>query len=225
MAQEIRDIINPYRYVDGQKIKEKSALQFEKNLNDDYIKFLRFAEIQIESQVGIIGYITNNGFLESATLRGLRNHLINIFNKRWFIDLHGDTDKREVDESGKPDKNVFDIKKGVTISLLLRNKIINKNDNIVYRFDIKGEALSKNDWLTSHSLKSTNFVKFSTKSPNYYFFYIDEAIDAEYASGIPIQQIYGINSTGFESGRDEILTDFSSKELKVKLKEFRIIII
>ena len=138
LAPAIRQIIDPYRFVDGERIQEKGALQFEKNLNDDYVKFLRFAEIQLQTHVGILGMITNNGFEQTATLRGMRHHLLQSFDKRSVIDLHGDADKRELDDEGKPDKNVFDIKRGVAISLLVRHACRDTLSLTINRFDLKG---------------------------------------------------------------------------------------
>jgi predicted helicase len=107
LADDIRRIIDPYRFVDGVRIKEKSALQFEKNLNDDYVKFFRFAEMQLEGEIGVLGLITNNGFQASATLRGMRNRLLQTFDVRWLVDLHGDADMRERDELGRVQPCIF----------------------------------------------------------------------------------------------------------------------
>ena len=40
-----RNLVDPYRFVDGVKIKERGALQLEKNLQEDYVKFIRLAEL------------------------------------------------------------------------------------------------------------------------------------------------------------------------------------
>ena len=44
LTESARLLVEPYRTFDGEKIVERGALQFEKNINDDYVKFLRFAE-------------------------------------------------------------------------------------------------------------------------------------------------------------------------------------
>jgi predicted helicase len=66
-------LIDPYRYVDGVRIKEKGMLQFEKNINNDYIKFLALAEKLIEKNgYGVLGMITSHGYLKSGSFRGVR---------------------------------------------------------------------------------------------------------------------------------------------------------
>ena len=42
LTSELRKIVGPYRYIDNVRIKEKGALQLEKSIQDDYIKFIRF---------------------------------------------------------------------------------------------------------------------------------------------------------------------------------------
>ena len=220
LAEQMRRSIDPYRYVNGVKIKEKGALQFEKNLNDDYVKFVRFAERQVEGHSGILGFITNNGFLDSATLRGMRNHLLNCFSRRWFINLHGDADKREVSPTGQPDENVFEIKRGVTISLLVRPCSTTDETLEVKRCDFLGTAKTKNAWLREHVVTSTSFISFDSLAPNNYFFPQDAALVNEYACAVSVAETLSVNSTGFESGRDEILTAFTRAELLAKLEHF-----
>ena len=44
------------RSVDGKRIHERGALQLEKNLNDDYVKFLRLGQVTIsDAKVGVWG--------------------------------------------------------------------------------------------------------------------------------------------------------------------------
>jgi predicted helicase len=42
-------------------------------LNDDYVKFVRYAQHFVEkSGYGIVAYITNHGFIDNPTFRGMR---------------------------------------------------------------------------------------------------------------------------------------------------------
>lgn len=58
-----RDSINKGKYIEALMGLYKEAVRSEKNLqplNDDYIKFIRFAQDRIErTGFGIIGFITN----------------------------------------------------------------------------------------------------------------------------------------------------------------------
>lgn len=67
----------------------------EKNpkwLQDDYVKFLRFAQWKIEqSGEGIVGMITNHSYLDNPTFRGMRQSLMDTFDEIYILDLHGNS--------------------------------------------------------------------------------------------------------------------------------------
>ncbi|MFZ4614768.1 MAG: type ISP restriction/modification enzyme [Rectinemataceae bacterium] len=223
MDPYIRSTIDPYRFVDGKPIKEKGALQFEKNLNDDYVKFLRFAESRIELLCGIMGMVTNNAYLEAITLRGLRSHLLETFTKVIILDLHGDSDKREIAAEGRTDENVFEIKHGVAIALLARgSEVLNEKGRkgCARRADIKGSAQEKYQYLLNHREVFTIANSIIPRSPNYLFKKEDVNLAKEYECHTSVRELLGISSTGFESGRDEILTAFTKQELVDKILSF-----
>ncbi|MCL2399099.1 MAG: hypothetical protein FWC91_05045 [Defluviitaleaceae bacterium] len=90
-------------------------------LNDDYVKFFRFAE-QIVSRhsEGIIAFVSNNGFLDNATFRGMRGSLLRTFDKIYIVNLHGNTIKKEVAPDGGKDENIFDIMPGISLFVGVR---------------------------------------------------------------------------------------------------------
>jgi predicted helicase len=92
-------------------------------LNDDYVKFMRFAEsFIVKNGEGVLAYITNHSWLDNPTFRGMRWHLMESFDKIYVIDLHGNAKKKEVSPDGSPDKNVFDIQQGVAIVIGVKVK-------------------------------------------------------------------------------------------------------
>lgn len=118
LTPEMRATVERYRYLNGEKIKERGALQFEINLQDDYVKFFRLCEGKISvSNVGVLGLITNNGYLSTPTLRGMRDSLLETFSKMWVLDLHGHVAKGELGPDGAQEENVFDIVQGVSVFL------------------------------------------------------------------------------------------------------------
>ncbi len=64
--------------------------------------------------------ITNHGYLDNPTFRGMRQHLMQTFDEIYVLDLHGNSLKKETCPDGSPDQNVFDIRQGVAIALLLK---------------------------------------------------------------------------------------------------------
>lgn len=103
----------------------KEAVKSERNiqpLSDDYIKFIRFAHWKMENvKRGIIGIITNNSFLDGLIHRGMRQELLKDFSEIYILNLHGNSRIGETSPDGTKDENVFDIKQGVCITLLIKN--------------------------------------------------------------------------------------------------------
>lgn len=103
--------IEDYKYVDGVHFGERKHW-----LQDDYVKFFRLAESFIEkNNDGVMAFITNHGYLDNPTFRGMRWHLLQTFDHIYIVDLHGNSKKKETAEDGSKDENVFDIQQGTAI--------------------------------------------------------------------------------------------------------------
>ena len=110
-------MIEDYKKVDGLPLGEKNP----KWLQDDYVKFIRFAQWKMEQvPEGIVAIITNHSFLDNPTFRGMRRSLMQTFNRIYVLDLHGNTKKKERTPDGSKDENVFDIEQGVAISIFVK---------------------------------------------------------------------------------------------------------
>ena len=119
-GDHIMGLMDAYKKEPGGKVKLKE--RNPKWINDDYVKFIRMAEDLIAQNPsgGVLGFITNHGYLDNPTFRGMRWHLLKTFDKVWVLDLHGNAKKKEVSPDGSPDKNVFDIQQGVAIVIAVR---------------------------------------------------------------------------------------------------------
>jgi predicted helicase len=86
----ITRLIDNYRVVDGKPLGEKKVW-----LSDDYVKFLRFGQWRIErTGQGVLAFITNHGYLDNPTFRGMRQSLMNAFSDIYVFDLHGSSKKK-----------------------------------------------------------------------------------------------------------------------------------
>ena len=113
----IGELIQTYFQVDGVRLGEKNP----KWLQNDYVKFIRFAQWRIErTGFGIVAFITDNSYLDNPTFRGMRRSLTQTFDEIYILDLHGNSKKREHDPKGGKDENVFDITQGVSICLMVK---------------------------------------------------------------------------------------------------------
>ncbi|MBU4273419.1 MAG: N-6 DNA methylase [Planctomycetes bacterium] len=110
-------LIEDYKFVDGQPLGERNP----KWLQDDYVKFIRFAQWRIErTGHGIVGMITNHGYLDNPTFRGMRQSLMETFDEIHVLDLHGNAKKKECSPDGSNEENVFDIMQGVAVCIMVK---------------------------------------------------------------------------------------------------------
>lgn len=156
-----------YFICDGKPLGERNP----KWLNDDYVKFIRFAQWRIDrTGEGVLGFITNHGFLDNPTFRGMRQALMQSFHEIHILDLHGNDRKKEIDPAtGLKDENVFDIQQGVAIILALKKKN-HTGPCKVFHKDLFGKRAEKQSsardaaviggkygWLRDNSLKTTRW--------------------------------------------------------------------
>ncbi len=231
LGQAARALVEPYKYADGIRIKERGALQLEKNLQDDYVKFIRFGQWRIErTGQGILGFITNHGYLDNPTLRGMRQSLMGTFTDIYIVDLHGSTKKGDsVSDDGK-DENVFDIQQGVAIALFVKEPTENGPAR-VYHAHLRGP---RGDWpdlqegtkyhiLTGTDISSTDWKELRPCNPFYLFVPMNEELRSEYESGWPINKVMLTHSAGIITARDHLVTEFEPRResLLSRVAQFR----
>ncbi|EPE8768878.1 type ISP restriction/modification enzyme [Campylobacter jejuni] len=209
-------------------IYEKHKLENEKNpkwLLDDYVKFIRFAQSKIDSQEsGIFAFISNNGFLDNPTFRGMRYSLMQSFDKIYILNLHGDTNKKEKAPDGSKDDNVFDIMQGVSINIFIKQNSKVKNTKIYYH-DLYGKRKDKYEFLYENDLNSIKWTLIKNNEPFYLFLPQNNDLLEEYNKGISVKDIFMLSSVGIVSGRDKFVMSNSDnleslENLKTKIKRF-----
>jgi predicted helicase len=214
MSDSNKALIDEYKMVDGEKLDEKKIW-----LQDDYVKFTRIAQKTIEkSAFGIIGYITNHGYLENPTFRGMRNSLMNTFQRISVIDLHGNTNKKETSPDGSKDDPVFDIRQGVAILIATRKP---QTEQIIEHTDVWGSRVAKYSWLdTNESSSQLEFELLSPQLPLYLFKPFNIELLSEYELGWSIPDIFPTSSVGFISARDSLTIQFDEKGMWDTVKRF-----
>ncbi len=213
----IRGLIDDYKQVDGKPLGEKNP----KWLQDDYVKFLRFAQWKIEQAGrGVVGMITNHGYLDNPTFRGMRRSLMQTFDTIYLLDLHGNSLKKEICPDGSPDQNVFDIRQGVAIAFFVKQGKKKKTDALVHHADVWGLRAKKYDWLDGHSLGATQWSELKPTTPFYLFVPRDNALEAVYQGFPSVPDIFPVNSVGIVTARDKLTIGWTEEEIWQRVRLF-----
>jgi len=217
MGEWIVNLIEDYKYVEGQHFREKKHW-----LHDDYVKFIRYGQHFIEKNgEGILAFINNHGFIDNPTFRGMRWHLLVCFDKIYIIDLHGNTMKKETPPNGLNDKNVFDIQQGVSINIFIKTgKKKSKELAEVMHFDCWGERNIKYNFLLRNDFRSIKYSKIEYQKPFYFFVPKDYELINKYNLGFSLNDLFTINVTGVVTARDSFVIDFEEEQLLKRIKRF-----
>ncbi len=191
------------------------------NLDDDYIKFIRFAEHFIEKNgSGIVAMITNNSFVDGVTHRQMRKHLLETFDDIYVLDLHGNSKKKEKAPDGGKDENIFDIQQGVAISIFVR-KIGNKKGlGAVHHAELYGKREDKFGALNESDLKTIKWEGLNYAEPYYFFVPKDFGLEEEYNRGFLVIEIFREYNSGIQTKRDDVVIAFSKGEIKKIASDF-----
>ena len=212
--------------------KGRVRLEKEKNiqpLDDDYIKFIRFAQYQIQKTpkgYGIIGFITNHSYLNGLIHRGMREELLKYFDTLYIMDLHGNSLLKETTPEGNVDQNVFDIQQGVAILIAVREKsepdyfstAYKSRDGVkemakVLYYDVWGRREDKYKFLESASLDNINWIEVKPTEPNYFFAPKNLDYEDEYNKELSINDIFPVYAAGVKTRRDNVCVDYDRETL------------
>ena len=192
----------------NQRLKERNP----KVINDDYVKFIRYAQYYVEKNgSGVVAFINPHGFLDNVTFRGMRWNLLKTFDKIYTLDLHGNAKKKEVCPDGSKDENVFDIMQGVSINLFVKTgKKHSAELGKVYHADLWGKREHKYEYLIDNSLSTIPFVEIQNRPPMYYMVQKDFGLDSKYQKGFSVNELFSINTSGIKTHNDKELVSFDT---------------
>ncbi|OUI97573.1 hypothetical protein HK20_12960 [Acetobacter sp. DsW_54] len=223
-------IVGNYFSCDGEPLGERQA----RWLNDDYVKFIRFAQWKIETTGhGVLAFITNRNYIDNITFRGMRQALTRAFDKIYVLDLHGDALGGDTTFSGLMDENVFDITKGVAITVFVRSKVIRRRtSNVVYaslrgprdgnRVELNGKIVKgngKDGWLRANSIGTIKWQKVMPEAPYYLFKPENDALRQIYRKTfVGVDELFIFGSSGFLAGYKEVAVDYSEAAVVEKFR-------
>jgi len=205
-----------YYEIDGKPLGERKVW-----LQDDYVKFFRFGQWRIEQTgVGILGYVSNNGYLDSPTFRGMRHALMETFTEIYILDLHGNARKKETAPDGSSDDNVFDIMQGVAIGLFVKEpgKL---GPAKVYHTELWGSRESKYSQLLETEIDTLEWNVLAPQPPFFLFVPWQVKLEQEYRTGWRVTDIMPLSSVGVQTSRDDIVVGFNEDEILRRISDFR----
>lgn len=225
-----------YFHCDGAPLGERNP----KWLNDDYVKFIRFAQWRIaRTGHGVLGFVTNHGYLDNPTFRGMRESLMRDCDEIYLLDLHGNSKKKEKAPDGGKDDNVFDIQQGVAIGIFVKHvpgsvrsersgagakSKGDPGDDLalarVYHADLYGTRKLKYASLDASDIEHTEWTELAPASPNYYFVWEDSTLREEYEAYWKITEVMPVNSVGIVTARDALTIRWSRAESWSTVSDF-----
>ena len=206
-------LVERYKVEPGgfQKLQERKHW-----LNDDYVKFIAFAESMIEKNgEGIMAMITNHGYIDNPTFRGMRWHLAKTFDKIYILDLHGNAKKKEISPDGSKDENVFDIQQGVAIIIGIKTdkKKVDKLAT-VYHANLFG----KRSFKFAELANEPTWKEVNLDEKMLYFVGKNMVGREEYDEGFSAVELFPKNTTGIVTGIDKLSIFYTKDELEKMTK-------
>lgn len=208
----ITDLMEDYKKEPGGKIKLQE--RNPKWLNDDYVKFIRYAQTYIDkNQNGVLAYICPHGFIDNPTFRGLRWNLLQTYNKIYILNLHGNSNKKEKCPDGSKDENVFDIQQGVCIMIMIKSVEKHSKECCISYFDLFGLRENKYHFLQNSRITDVNFKRIIALEPFYFLSPIDYSIKNIYDSFFSINDLFIMHSVGIVTANDTVLISNTKEKL------------
>ncbi len=196
-------------------------------LYDDYVRAIRWASDRVrDGDGGIIGFVTNGGFLDSKSFDGFRKtvaaefHEVYVYNLRGNQRTSGETSRRE---GGK----IFGSgsRAGVAILLLVkRPEAVTEPATIRYH-DI-GDSLSRDEKLAIIADSKLKEIAWEEITPNAASDWINQRspaflalrpvalVQSEASALNALQPLFGVSSRGLTTARDAWVFNSSSSKLR-----------
>lgn len=205
-----------------------SKASLSKGLYDSYIRAIRWASDRIKD-CGVIGFVTNGGYIDSNSADGLRKCLADEFSSLYFFHLRGNA-RTSGEQRRKEKDNVFGqgTRTPILIAVLVKN-LNAKQHGQIYFHDI-GDYLSREEKLEKISdLVSINGITaingWKTIIPDAHNDWLNQRDDS-FSEFIEIgnkkditNSLFRNYTNGVVSSRDAFAYNFSIKNINLLVKD------
>ncbi|WP_202664748.1 type ISP restriction/modification enzyme, partial [Lacticaseibacillus paracasei] len=211
-----------------ERLEQRIADTYVKNSNaglnkgsyDSYVKAFRWASDRLETQ-GVIGFVTNGGFLDSQSASGLRKSFYQEFNYLYIYNLRGNQ-RTQGEKSRKEGGKIFGSgsRAPIAISILIKD---GSNEHHLYYKDI-GDYLTRQQKFDAISnAASVNGIEWTELTPDKNNDWLNQR-DKNYQTYRPIANesnqsgILSKNAVGISTNRDAWIYSFSKRCLENKVQ-------
>jgi predicted helicase len=197
-------------------LKEKKI-----NLNEESIKFIRFAQWKLnETKQGIFAMITSNTFIDGITHRQMRRALMDTYDEIYIYNLHGSIRKGETSQDNRKDENVFEnITQGVSINIFVKH--LKKQPKTIVKYcELWGKRNDKFALLLDAKFMDTKWQTLTPKEPNLFFVKRHSGNEDEYSGYTSITEIFPHYNSGIQTKRDALTIQYEEATLNVILRDF-----
>jgi len=208
----------------GATYAAKTDATNKNSLYDSYIKAFRWASDRIDE--GIIGFVTNAGWIDGAAIDGLRKCFADEFAERYVFNLRGNQ-RTQGEISKRKGGKIFGSGSRATIAITILVKAPHDGDTKIFYHDI-GDYLSREQKLDKiKNISSVLSDEFKLITPNERGDWINQRGD-EFDNFIPLapdkkfdgaaQSFFVTRSTGIQTNRDAWCYNFSRAELEKNIQ-------
>ncbi len=215
-------MLNKGEWIQAQLQDYKHGLQEKKlNLDDDFIKFIRFGQWRIEQTgQGILAFITNNTYIDGITRRRMRESLMETFTDIYILDLHGSSMRKEVCPDGSPDENVFDIRQGVAIGIFVKERGKTRPAR-VHHAELWGTKKSKYATLATMDIVTTNWQEIEPTATHSFFVPRAFRLQQEYTAYMHLKDIFPLPAPGMQTQRDKVAIQWTQSDIEHVIHDFK----
>ena len=198
----------------------RSAASLTKSLYDSYIRAIRWASNRLAGSPrgGVIGYVTNGGWLDGNAASGLRDTLRREFHQIYVVNLRGNA-RTSGEQRRREAGTVFESGSRATVAIMLLVKqpgAVPSGGGTISYHDI-GEYLSREEKLAAVAGASIGDLPWERITPNEQHDWLNQR-DDRYGHLVPLAgepgAIFHIASMGLNTSRDAWVYNSSEPALR-----------
>ncbi len=206
---------------------ERSSATLKNSLYDSYIRAIRWASDRVGNS-GIVGFVTNAGFIDGNTADGLRKCLAEEFSSIYVFHLRGNQ-RTQGEQSRKEGGKIFGSgsRAPIAISFLVKNAQAKDHGRIFFH-DI-GDYLTREQKLerisTFGSVAGISAAKeWTTVTPDAHGDWVKQRDDS-FQAFLPLgdkkgegEAVFGVYSRGVDTSKDAWCYNFSVEQLRGNIR-------